>query len=116
MFQSLKRLAKTQLSNNVSSHKSPPLENVNRPTARHFAIHLFYGKLNTILYRRFYAYKVGMSHSCRKETPAHGMVLRIGCAEEGFDAAMSNVAVKVGFAVMAANSMDFFDRVDFGNV
>lgn len=44
------------------------------------------------------------------------MMLRISCAEESLDAAMSNVTVKVGFAIMTANSMDLFDRLNFGNV
>lgn len=83
---------------------------------RHFVIHLFYSKLNTVLYSRFHTCKVGMSHACRKETPAYSMMLWISCAEERSDAPVSNVAVEVGFAIMTAHSMDLFNRINFGDV
>lgn len=44
------------------------------------------------------------------------MMLWISCAEESSDAAMSNVAVEVGFAIMASYTMDFFDCVNLGDI
>jgi hypothetical protein len=57
-----------------------------------------------------------MSHARRKKTPAHSMMLWISCAEESSDAAMSNVAVEVGLAIMASYTMDFFDCVNLGDI